>query len=430
MNPLMNQTLTIDKLGQRGEGIAAGDEGQVFVPYALAGETVTAEVHNERGRLVEILEPSPDRIPAFCPHYGICGGCAVQALAAPAYAEWKRGLVVAALAHAGAVIPVAPLIDAHGEGRRRATFHARFARDERGAAILEVGFMRAREHAIVDIEACPVLAPSMAGAVAAARAVASALKSKEKPLDIVVTATLNGLDIDVRGAGKLDFTLSQKLVAAAAALDIARISNHGETIIERRAPALAMGRAGVILPAGAFLQATSAGEAALAALAQAGIGKSKSVADLFAGVGTFALRLAETAAVHAVETDAAMLGALERAAHEAPGLRRVTIETRDLFRRPLLADELNRFDAVVFDPPRSGAESQAKQLAASAVPVVIAFSCNVQTLSRDAKILLDGGYACDLVTPVDQFRHSPHVEMAAVFRRAKVKAGRRGRLLG
>ncbi len=427
---MSQQTLTIEKLGQRGEGVAQGADGPVYVAHGVPGDRLVAEVAGERGDIVEILAPGEGRVAAFCEWHAICGGCAVQTLAWAAYAEWKRGLVVSALAHAGVAADVAPLVDAHGEGRRRATFHARFARDDRGAALLEVGFMRARAHDIVAIDACPILAPRMAGAIAAAHAVAEALKSREKPLDIVVTASDEGLDVDARGTGPLDFALSQRLVAAAGRLDLARVSNHGEIVIERRAPMLAMGRARVALPPGAFLQATRAGEEELARLVAAGVGKARKVADLFSGVGTFALRLAEKAEVHAVESDAPMLAALERAAHGAPGLRETTTEQRDLFRRPLLAGELARFDAVVFDPPRAGAEAQAKLLASSGVPCVVAVSCNAQTFARDAKILIDGGYSCESITPVDQFRHSAHVETVGVFRRAKPKGKARARLLG
>lgn len=321
---MSRQSLTIEKLGQRGEGISRGDDGVVYVPHGVPGDVLVADVHGERGEIVEIITPGADRIAPFCKWYTVCGGCATQTLAWPAYAAWKRGLVVAALEHAGVAVDVAPLVDAHGEGRRRATFHARFARDDRGAAVLEVGFMRARAHDIVNIDACPILAPRMAGAIAAARAVAEALKSREKPLDIVVTATDEGLDVDARGTGPLDFALSRRVIAAAESHDLARVSNHGEIIVERRPPWLAMGRARVAPAPGAFLQATRAGETELARLALAGLGKAKRVADLFSGVGTFALRLAEVAEVHAVEGDAPMLAALERAAHAATGLRKVT----------------------------------------------------------------------------------------------------------
>lgn len=424
-------TLDIERLGQRGEGVARTGRGLVFVPYALPGETVRAEVDGERGRLLEVVKPSADRIAPFCKYYGECGGCAVQALSFDKYAEWKRNIVVEALAHAKIETEIAPLVDAHGEGRRRATFHARVTRDALGRPTIEVGFMRARAHSIVDIDDCPILSPQMAAAPRAAHAIALALVGLNKPLDILVTATDTGLDVDFRGTGDIDAPHTRKLVAEAERLDLARLSNHGAVVIERRAPQLAMGKAIIAPPAGAFLQATREGEDTLARLAAEGAGDIRRAADLFAGVGTFALRLAEKAQVHAVEADKAALAALARAAgHASPALKPVSIEPRDLFRRPMAPPELAPFDAVVFDPPRAGAEAQARDLAKSAVPVVVGVSCNPQTFARDARILVDGGYVLEGVTPVDQFRHSPHVELVAVFRRPKPTGRRKGRLLG
>jgi 23S rRNA (uracil1939-C5)-methyltransferase len=405
----LRQELTIDRLGQRGEGIAQTPEGNVFVPYALPGERVIAEVDGERGKLVDVARPSAERIAPFCPVYGICGGCAVQALAAPAYDEWKRGLLVDALSHVGLTPMIERIVDAHGAGRRRATFHARFDRDPLGRMKMEVGFMRARAHEIVDLDACPILSPEMAGALPAAHAIARLLSSLLKPLDIVVTATLEGLDIDFRGTGALPFEVSRKLISIAQKLDVARISNHGETVIERRQPLLKMGNASVLPPPGAFLQATLAGEETLSGLVVAAVGDAKKVADLFAGVGTFALRLCARAEVHAVESEALSLAAITRAVNNTPGSRQVTTERRDLVRRPLAGAELAVFDAVVFDPPRAGAQTQAEAL---------------------AKILVDGGYTFERAMPVDQFRHSPHVEIVGVFRRVKTKTRKPRRLLG
>ena len=426
----MRQELLIDRLGPRGEGLARGERGLVHVPYALPGETVIAEVDGDRGKLAEVLTPSPDRVAAICPKFGDCGGCAIQTLAMPAYASWKRAALVDALARESLTTDIAPLIDAHGAGRRRATFHARFDRDALGRMRMDVGFMRARAHDIVDLDACPVLAPEMANALTAAHAIARTLSSPLKPLDIVATATLDGLDLDSRGTGPLSAEMSRALTRKAEALDLARLSNHGEIIVERRAPMLSMGAARINPPPGAFMQATRAGEEALAALTMEAIKGAKHVADLFSGVGTFALRLCAVAEVHAVETEALSLQALARAAHNTPGSRKVTTEQRDLFKRPLGGGELAGFDAVVFDPPRAGAQSQAMALAASTVPTVVAVSCNVQTFARDARILVDGGYVFERVTPVDQFRYSPHLEMVGVFRRPKPKVRKTRRLLG
>ncbi|MHB8885764.1 MAG: class I SAM-dependent RNA methyltransferase [Methylovirgula sp.] len=418
--------LQIERLGQRGEGIASGAAGPIYIPYALEGETILAEIVGERGRLIEILEPSPERIPAFCPHYSICGGCAVQALAASAYAEWKRGLVVSALHHANVIADVGKLVDAHGTGRRRATFHARFG--SKGEA--EVGFMKARAHEIVALDSCPILAPQMAGALPAARAIAETLQAGRKPLDILVTATLSGLDVDVKGYGALTSARADELMLVAKAQDLARLSNHGVLIIERRAPILRMGKTEVSPPPGAFLQATEAGEAALAETVLAALSASRRALDLFAGVGTFSLRLAASTQVHAVDSDAAALAALARAARSRSELRPVTVETRDLFRRPFAAAELAAYDAVIFDPPRAGAEAQARALAASTVPLVAAVSCSPASFARDVALLVAGGYEIESITPFDQFRHSPHVEIVGILRRPEKKLQRNRRLLG
>src|SRR6202034_1271218 len=170
---------------------------------------------------------------------------------------------------------------------------------------------------------------------------------------------------------------------------------------------------------GSFLQATAAGEEALAALVGEHCRRAKHVADLFCGVGPFALRLAAKSRVSAFDSDAGAVTALQKAATSTSGLKPVKAETRDLFRRPLMPQELRDYDAVVFDPPRQGAEAQARQLAASKVPMVIAVSCNVATFARDARTLVDGGYKIETVTPVDQFRHTPHVELVARFTREK-----------
>jgi 23S rRNA (uracil1939-C5)-methyltransferase len=412
----MTERLIIDRLGARGDGIAQGPGGPVYVPYALPGEIVAADIAGERGRLIDVLTPSAARIAPICPYFERCGGCVAQHMDDQTYRAWKRDNVLAALARAGIDTPLDEMIDAHGDGRRRATFHAR---REEGRML--AGFMATRSHDLVAIDVCPVLTPGLARAPAVAAALAQVLARSGKPLDIQVTASDSGLDVDIRGHGPASEKQRLALIEAANALDLARLSLHGDVIVERRAPFMAMGLAQVTPSPGGFLQATALGEDTLGRLVIEGCGKAKRIADLFAGCGPFALRLAQRAEVHAVEQDPAALKALDRAARVTQGLRRITHEARDLFRRPLLAPELERFDAVVFDPPRAGAEAQAKQIALSKIGRAIAVSCDAGTFARDAALLIAGGFRLERVTPVDQFRYSHHVELVGVFTRATGK---------
>ncbi|MEP6838654.1 MAG: methyltransferase [Bradyrhizobium sp.] len=408
--------LVIDHVGHRGDGVTTVGGESVYVPYTLGGETVeVAPVpghHPDRRRLVAVDKASPERIAPFCPHFGVCGGCAIQHWETERYRAWKRDIVVTTLAQAGIDGEVAPLVDAHGAGRRRITLHARLGTHE----VLKVGFAAAGSHDIVPIDRCPVLDPHLDGAIEAAWAVAEPLIGIGKPLDIQVTATESGLDIDVRGSGAVSTRLIAKLSEVAKQHRLARLTRHGELVLMGTPPVISVGIAQVALPPGSFLQATVAGEEALAALVVDHCKRAKHVADLFCGVGPFALRLAAKSRVAAFDNDANSIAALQKAATSTSGLKPLKAEARDLFRRPLVPQELRDYDAVVFDPPRQGAQAVATQLAASKIPTVVAVSCNVATFARDAKILIDGGYKIDGVTPVDQFRHTPHVELVARFR--------------
>jgi 23S rRNA (uracil1939-C5)-methyltransferase len=410
------ERLLIDRLGHRGDGVVDAPEGPVFVPGALPGETVEADEvagHPDRRRLIAVDDPSPKRMAPICPHFGVCGGCAVQHLDFADYRIWKHGLVVEALRQAGIDAPVGELIDAHGDGRRRAVFHARSG----GRDVLKVGFSAARARQIIAIDRCPVLAPKLGGALQAAWAIAEALTPAKKPLDIQVTATEAGLDVDVRGSGRLRPEAATALAQIAAAHDLARLTRHGELIALQRAPFVQMGKARVAIPPAAFLQATEEGEHVLARLVLAACAGAGKIADLFAGVGPFAIRLATHARVTAADDDVEALAALKRAASSTGGLKPIDTERRDLFRRPMMAAELKGFDAVVFDPPRQGADTQAREIAASSVPLVVAVSCNPGTFARDMRELLRGGYRLTTVTPVDQFRYAAHVEIVARLER-------------
>jgi 23S rRNA (uracil1939-C5)-methyltransferase len=410
------ERLVIDHVGHFGDGVALAGGQSVYVPYTLGGETVEVEAvpgHPDRRRLLAVEHTSPQRIAPFCPHFGVCGGCAIQHWQAESYRAWKRDSVVETLARANLACEVDPLADGHGLGRRRITLHARLGTHD----VLKVGFSAAHSHDIIAVDRCPILDPGLDGALDAAWALAEPLTPTGKPLDIQITATDSGLDVDVRGSGPLPATMIATLSRIAEQHRLARLTRHGELVLMRTPPTIRIGAARVTLPPGSFLQATVAGEETLAALVSGHCKRAKHIADLFCGVGPFALRLAAKSRVSAFDSDAGAVAALQKAAAATSGLKPVKAEARDLFRRPLMPQELRDYDTIVFDPPRQGAQAQAQQLAASKIPVVVAVSCNVATFVRDARILVDGGYKLETVTPVDQFRHTPHVELVARFKK-------------
>jgi len=344
-----------------------------------------------------------------------CGGCALRDVPLAEQLEAKRKAVEDALREAGIDAGVEPCVDAHGQGRRRATLHARRGED----GVLRVGFAAARSHQIVDLadHDCPILIPALQQSAAPVRALAQHLAGLKKPLDAVVTATENGLDVDLRGAGKISERQRLGLVEISGREGLARLSLHGDIVVEPRLPVIRFGAAAIVLPPGGFLQATELGEETLARLVIEGVSGAKRVADLFAGSGTFALRLAAFAEVKAAEQDRPALAALDRAWRQTPGLKKIEGEGRDLFRRPVTAAELKGMDAVVFDPPRVGAAAQAREIAKSGAKRVVAVSCNAQTFAQDLQILIAGGYKIERVVPVDQFRHSAHVEVVGILKR-------------
>ena len=411
------ERLTIDHVGHLGDGVAFAGSGTLYVPYTLGGETVevapVAGQHPDRRRLLQVERASPERIAPICQHFGICGGCAVQHWESERYRAWKRNLVIETLAQAKIACEVHPLIDAHGRGRRRMTLHARLGTHD----VLKVGYAAAGSHDIVPIDRCPILDPALGGALDAAWAIAEPMKPTGKPLDIQFTATDGGLDVDVRGSGRLAPAMIATLSGVAEQHRLARLTRHGELVLLRNKPVITIGTAQVTLPPGSFLQATVAGEEALARLVSDHLNGARHVADLFCGVGPFALRLAGRARIAAFDSDEGAVASLQKAATATSGLKPVKAKARDLHRRPLMPPELRDYDAIVFDPPRQGAPAQSQQLAAGKVAVVIAVSCNVATFARDARILVDGGYRLEGVTPVDQFRHTPHVELVARFSR-------------
>lgn len=389
--------VTIEHLNWRGEGVG---DGHTF-RKVLAGEIVDPATG-------QIIRASVERIEAFCKYYEKCGGCQLQHWQQGPYRDWKKNLVTAALLKRGIEFPVSDIIDAHGAGRRRVSLHVR-----RNESAVVAGFMAARSHDLIDIDQCPILVPALQNSTDIARK----LGSKLGDCDVSLTAADNGLDVSIKAERKIADEQMPKLAGLVAGLNLARLTINGNMIATRVMPVVSIGNALVRVPPASFLQATKAGEEALATLIINSLGKAKSVADLFCGIGPFALRLAEKAKVTAIDSDKPAIASLAQAVRLTAGIKPLKAEVRDLMREPLVANEFKDFDAVVFDPPRAGAEAQAKQLAKSNVKTVVAVSCDPASFARDAEILVGGGYKMKSLTAVDQFKWTSHVEIVAAFSR-------------
>ncbi len=414
---MSTETVTIQKLGAQGDGIVQGADGPIYVPFALPGETVAIARVKSEGTLMSIASASSDRREPHCRHFGpdgvngTCGGCTLQHYADAPYRAFKRQLVIDALRSKGLTPEVDDLIAAHPGERRRVVFAARKTEKD-----MLIGFNQAESHHIVAIEECPIASPGIMVQLPAIRAVGAALAINAEAFRISVLETLTGLDLAVDGIKGLSDKHRRSAIETVLALrGVGRVSLNGEVLVETTKPIIDFSGVQISPPSGAFTQATKAAEEAMVELVATHIGKAKRIADLFAGSGTFSLRLARIGRVHAVESEEKALAALDHAARNTQGLKPVSIERRDLFRRPLMAQELKNYDAVIFDPPRAGAEFQTKELARSVVKKIVAVSCNPLTLARDLAILTEAGYRITKVTPIDQFLWTSHVEVVVAL---------------
>lgn len=401
--------IVIERIGAKGDGVAVSGGEAVYVPFALPGETWRVA----SGEAVRLTD-SPARMAPVCRHFLHCGGCLAQHMSPALYRDWKRGLVVEAFRHRGIEAVVAPLVVVEAGSRRRA-----FLGVERRGADVIIGFREEGQHRLVDLAECPVLDPLIVAAVPGLRALARHVMADRAGGRLVVTRLDHGLDVSFDN-GRKDLAPHERaeIGGLAQKMRLARLVVGGEPIVAAGKPVVTIGGIAVEIDPGLFLQAVPEAERLLAELCVAALPKSaKTVADLFSGVGTLTLPVARRASVTAYDSDRRAVAALSGAVRHAQGLKPVTAVVRDLFRDPLSARELARFDAVVLDPPRAGAAAQAERLAQSKVGLVIAVSCNPATLARDARSLIDGGYRMGPVTPIDQFLYSAHVEAVAVFRR-------------
>ncbi len=411
------RVLAISGIGARGDATAESEDGPIYAAYALPGEQVRARITGHRAEVLEIIAASAERQKPVCAHFGRCGGCQLQHWSEGPYLAWKHEQVREALGRRGfAGIDVDPIIPAWGEGRRRAGFHAARERGE-----VRIGFIERGGARLTPIAHCPVLAPALEAAALRLARLADVALPQRGEITLHCLLTDAGVDVAIKGAGKaalLHRGTLERLSALAHDLDLARLTIDGEPIVVRDQPMLRMGRAVVAPPPGAFVQATAKGEAELARLTLDALQGAHRVVDLFAGIGTFALRLAEQAEVLAVEADEDMLTSLKRAADGAGGaLKEVRTLRRDLLRTPLSSMEMKKFDGAVIDPPRSGARLQVEQIARAPVRRLAYVSCDPASFARDLKALIEHGFTVLRVTPVDQFRWSPHIELVGALER-------------
>ncbi len=422
--------VTIETLGARGDGLASHQGQTVYVPFSLPGERLRVRPVGRRGdglvaEISTVIAGAPNRAAPACRHFADaeapCGGCTIQHVPIDESAAFKRRLVTDAMARRGLdPATVATTVAIPPGRRRRATFSAVPMRSG-----MAVGFHRRDEDRIVDIAECPALHADLVALIEPLRRLLTGMPAAAKGGKVDAMRSETGFDLVFVFDREPGLVERKRLGTFAEDAAIARLSwqQHErelpEPIVVRREPVVTFAGISVVPPPGAFLQASSEGEAAIvAALREAFHGRPgiRRIADLFAGCGTLSFPLADYGRVRAVEENAAMTAAIARAAGQAGLGGKVETETRDLFRRPLAGKELGAFDAIVFDPPHTGAAEQARAIAETGRPsLVVAVSCNPTTFARDARTLVDGGYRLTTVTPIDQFPWSTHVELVGVF---------------
>ncbi|MEP3524635.1 MAG: class I SAM-dependent RNA methyltransferase [Hyphomicrobiales bacterium] len=407
----VRQRLMITHLAHQGDGVAETETGKIYVPATLPRETIEADVIGDRGSVVQVLERAENRVSPPCPSFGSCGGCSLQHMSRESYEAWKFEQLSKVLHAHNLDAELRPMVTIEKGSRRRATFAA-----ERRGGDLKFGFHGTKSHQIIPIDNCLILVPAIEQAIKHLRTLAKIIAPKRGVIKVHVLATETGLDVRLDDHGDWpDFKIERALMDHTIKAGFARLSLGKDVLIETTSPILSFGSAKVTPPPGGFTQAAQQSENILAKLVLDAVGAKKNILDLFAGSGTFTLRLAAHARVHGVEGDAAAISALEKSARSTANLKPVTTEKRDLFRRPLMAKELNKFDAIVLDPPRAGAAAQIDEICKSDHDLVVYVSCSPASFARDVETLQKAGFELSRVTPVDQFLFSHHIELVGVF---------------
>lgn len=406
----MSENVRITGLGVEGDGVATNAAGeQVFIPQALPGEVWRIY----EGYAPEPVELLPERRRLPDPKDEPCGGCVARHMPMAMYQDWKREFLVRALRQQGIATEIQPLITVPEHSRRRATFNAQHI-----GGMMRIGYHGRRSHDLVSAEECPVLDKRIVALLPALAQLAEVVAARDDTPRISITLTDTGADVDVEGReDKLNARARTRISEITAAARMARVSVGGVPVIERQAPVLHFAGKAVTPSPGAFLQAVPQAEQAMIELVTAALGKARHVGDLFCGLGTLTLPIARKSRVLAYDADRTSITVLNEAQRKNQGLKPIKAAPRDLFRDPLSLLEMKELDAVVLDPPRAGAKAQCERIAGTKIKRVVMVSCSPATLARDLRILIDGGYRLDAVTPIDQFLYSPHLEAVAVLSR-------------
>lgn len=403
----------IDFVGHKGDGVAHLNNQAIYVPFSIEGETVSIEGSGPRREVTAIKIASPERIKPICKYFGTCGGCQMQHMGESAYLKWKMGLVTEPLSRIGITVTPDMMLSYKDASRRKCVFNAQ--RTHEG---MQLGFNEKSSTEIVSIEGCPVLVPAINEQFEAIHDLVNSVPTTKHSLRVSVLETKNGLDISVEEAKPLSEAERQVLIKKTITHKFSRLTVNKETLIKTAEPHIEIASTIVSPPPSAFVQALKQAEDDMSDLVAEFLKGSKQVADLYCGIGTFALKLAENSAVYAVEESGDALNSLDQAWRDTGGkLKQVKTEKRNLERRPVTFGELKKMDGLVFDPPRAGAELQVKQIAKSRVKKVAAVSCNPATLATDLAILIKGGFVVKRIIPIDQFKYTPHVEVVVLLER-------------
>lgn len=409
----MDKTITITDIGTNGDGIAHLDDGTtVFVPLAMTGDVVIVDIDKDhRGKIRDIITPSPNRTTPPCRHFGVCGGCSLQHLNETSYHDFKIKSVIDTLSKSGITVPenVDSIFIPSGT-RRRANFACRVTK---GKTI--IGFHERKSATIRDVPDCLLINEDVRAVMEGMRPYIADIAGEGMKMDILVQCVGDAREVALTGKVAPGWEAQQALSDALRTLDLARISIRArdyeeyKILLEAKPYFVAFDSLIANLAPGAFLQPSKEGEAALTQCVIDGAGDAPRTADLFCGNGTFTGPLLTRGMdVYAADFAPDAIAALKKAGVKA--------DLRNLFKNPLSNGELNNFDCVILDPPRAGAQAQVQELAQSSVARIVYVSCNPQSFAKDAA-LLAGAYRLEKLTVIDQFIWSAHTEVVGVFTR-------------